>query len=108
MYPHEKPPYNAVKAHYVGHETIKDIDVKITYKDNNGELKQTKVREFFQQPDMIWNQFEADTLTPNQIVYFRLLQKKSVPSKKVTLSVSFTGTQYRKRLTIEKEFELQL
>ena len=107
---YENHPYNCVEMRNTGVEPIKDLDVRIVYKNNSGEEKQVGVEHFFKENDrhMIWAQFKANALKGMEVVRFRLLQSKSVMDGKVTVVVIFVGIKTRKAVEIRKEFELKL
>ena len=110
MYPYKNPPYNAIEMKYVGSEPIRDLEVWLTYKDKNGEVKRKQVEEFFPQEDhtMIWKQFNANFLNENELVRFRLLQNKNTEDGKVVVEVVFVGAKTGRVVKARKEFELVL
>jgi len=92
----------------VGQESVKNIDVTIIYEDENNKEKQTKVEEFFPRDDPQMKRIHglADVIEPNGFVYFRLPPIHSVPSEKVTIFASVTGTRSGKTLQVKKEVKL--
>jgi hypothetical protein len=109
VYPHEDSHCNAVKMLYAGSEIIRDLDIRMIYRDSDGK-KQTKiVEEFFPESDryMVFEPYHYYHLEPNQVAYFPLLQKASVPDGKVTVSASFTGAKSGKLVQFERDFELR-
>jgi hypothetical protein len=109
VYPHRSPPYNAVKMIYTGSEIVKDLAVEIIYRDRDGNSQTRTVTEFFpkEDPRMIWHHYKYDFLEPNQVVYFRLLNKKKTFDGKATVVVSFVGASTGKSVEVENEFVLQ-
>jgi len=109
VYPHEDSQCNAVRMLYAGSEIIRDLDIRMIYRDGDGK-KQTKiVKEFFPKSDpyMAFEPYHYYHLEPNQVAYFPLLRKASVPNGKVTVSASFTGAKSGKLVQFERDFELQ-
>ena len=109
LYPHKNPPSNAIKMVYTGSEVIKDLKVKVIYKDANGENQIKEVLDFFPEQDsqMIWRHYKYDHLKPNQVIYFRLPLIKTVPDKRVKVLVSFKDANSVDNIEIEKEFDLE-
>jgi len=109
MYPYANPPYNVAEMRYVGPETVKDLDVRLIYKNQAGEKKETEVTEFFPQNDlrMIWHHFKVYVLEPNQVLRFRLVQRKSTLDGKVVVLASFTGAKSGKLVEFREEFNLE-
>ena len=108
LYPHINPPYNAVKMLYVGSEVAKDVEVKIHYIDKDGIKQERSVTEFFPRIDPgMWKYHDKyDYLEPEQLGYFRLVQKKSTSDGKATVSISFTGAKSGTPVNFEREFKL--
>lgn len=109
LYSHKNPPYNAVKMLYAGPEIAKDLDVKIVYKDSNGNEQTKVVTEFFpkEDPKMIWHYYKYDFLEPHQVVYFHLLKKTSTLDGKATVVVRFSGVRSGKPVQVRGEFDLE-
>jgi hypothetical protein len=51
MYPYANPPSNSIEIRYVGQETIKDLNVKMIYKDKAGIDKEQEIVQFFPEND---------------------------------------------------------
>lgn len=109
LYFHKNPPYNAVKVLYSGSEIAKDFEVRVVYSDASGKKQIKKEEEFFPEHDsqMIWKYDKYDFLKPNQVIYFRLPRKKTVPDGIVKVLVNFCGANSGIPVTVEKEFELE-
>lgn len=109
LYPHKNPPYNAVKILYVGTEIAKDLNVKVTYRDNAGNEQTKVITDFFpkEDPRMWQHYYRYDFLEPNQVAYFHLLQKKNTLDGKATVWVSFSGANSGKSVQVKKDFSLE-
>ena len=109
LYFHRNPPYNAAKMLYTGSEIARDLEVKILYKDSNGNEQTQIVTDFFpkEDPKMIWHYYKHDFLEPNQVTYFHLLKKTSTLNGKVKVVVRFVGAQSGRPRQIENEFDLE-
>jgi hypothetical protein len=110
IYPYKNPPYNAAELHFFGAEPMRDLQVTLIYTDPGGELRRKQVEEFFPQQDstMIWRYFKANVLKENDLIRFRLLQRKSVIDNKVTVEVKGVGAKSNKPFILTQEFELEL
>ncbi len=108
MYPYTNPPYDAVEMQYVGPEKVKDLDVKMIYRDQSGQMKVVEVTKFFPQndPKMIWNPSKIYVIDPNQVLRFHLVQKESTMDGNVTVLVHFVGARSGKPIEFKKEFNL--
>ena len=109
LYRHRNPPYNAVKMLYVGSEIARDLEVKITYNDNNAEQQTKIVTDFFPESDtkMMWHYYKYDFLKPSQVVYFHLIKRKSTLDGKVKVLVSFVDSKTGQSVQAEQDFELE-
>ena len=110
IYPFKNPPYNAVEMHYLGGEPIKDLEVWLIFTNTNSEVQRKQVEEFFPRGDdkMIWRQFKANVLKRDDVVLFRLLQKKHTLDGKVIVEASFVGAQTGKAVKLKRDFVLEL
>lgn len=109
IYAHRSPPYNAVKMIYTGSEVAMDFCAKIAYKDVAGSPQSILVTEFFPKEDsrMIWYHYKYDFLEPNQVVYFRLIKKKTTLDGIAVVVVNFTGAISGKKVEVRREFTLE-
>jgi hypothetical protein len=110
LYPYEHPPYNNIEMRYIGPEPIKDLEVWLTYRDKNNEVKRKQIEQFFPQndPQMIWHQFKANVLEAGEIVRFHLIQNSSTADGKVMVEMSCVGAKSGTTVSIKREFDLKL
>ena len=106
MYPYANPPYNSIEMRFVGEETVKDLSVKMIYKDKNGVETEKDVVQFFPDNDlrMAISAYRLYTLIPGQIARFHLLKAESTLDKKVRIVAEFTGTRSGKHIRLIQEF----
>lgn len=56
---------------------------------------------------MIWYHYKYDFLEPNQVVYFRLIKKKTTLDGIAVVVVNFTGAISGKKVEVRREFTLE-
>ena len=109
LYAYDNPPYNAVELHYFGGEPARDVEVWLRYTDQNEIATRRPVEDFFPSDDlkMIWRQFKANVLKENDVVRFRLLQKKHTSNGMVVVEVGAIGAKSGIKIHVKKDFVLK-
>jgi len=108
MYPYANPPSNSIELRYVGQEIIKDLNVKMIYKDKAGIDKEQEIFQFFPENDrkMGLHSSREYVLVPNQITRFYLLGKEATFDRKVKVVAEFTGAKSGRHIVTTREFNL--
>src|SRR5574341_2205140 len=106
LYPHRTKTSNAVLMRYEGKERAENLVVMLSYKDKVGQLKQTRIVQFFppSDPQMLYSAGPIDSLESGQEAYFYVLGLENNSEGKVTIVVEFTGVKTRIPVKIERVF----
>jgi hypothetical protein len=108
LYRHDARPSSAVMMKYVGKETIKDLHVRASYIDENGNERTREVQEFFasSDPRMVWGIGQLRILEPGEVTYFHIPRAKSVLDGKVKVLVTFVGANSEEVVEVERELSV--
>lgn len=108
LYPHRTKTSNAVLMRYVGKERAENLVFTLSYKDKDGELKQTRIIQFFppSDPQMLYNAGPIDSMESGQEAYFYLLGQEDNSVGRVTIVVEFAGAKTRIPVKIERVFPI--